>query len=123
MTGVASHGDGGGGWLEKRAARQEVIDHTDAFFANEVVLRLAGSLGEIKQALLNSADEGVVLERPMFRRLYRRLVWTFRVEVSSFERKRYVSLSHEPNKAMNLNSYLGLMGASYREVQTVTGTA
>src|ERR1700683_3906688 len=59
----------------------------------------------------------------MFRRLYRRLVWTFQAEVSSFERKRYASLSHEPNKAMNLNSYMGLMGGSYREVQTVSGTA
>ena len=27
-----------------------------------------------------------------------------------------MSLSHEPNKAMNLNSYIGLMGGSYREV-------
>src|SRR5712671_2454799 len=123
MTALASHYDEAVGWLENLAASQEVIDHTDAFFANEVVLRLAGSVGEIKQALLSSADEGVVLERPMFRRLYRRLVWTFRVEVSSFERKRYVSLSHEPNKAMNLNSYLGLMGGSYRQVRTVTGTA
>ena len=34
-----------------------------------------------------------------------------------------MSLSHEPNKAMNLNSYMGLMGGFYREVRTVTGTA
>jgi cellulose synthase/poly-beta-1,6-N-acetylglucosamine synthase-like glycosyltransferase len=59
----------------------------------------------------------------MFRRLYRRLVWTFSVQITSFERKRYVSLSHEPNKAMNLNSYMGLMGGYYREVDTVGGKA
>ncbi len=53
--------------------------------------------------------------------LYRRLAWTFRSEVSSFQRKRYASLSHEPNKAMNLNSYIGLMGGSYREGQTPAG--
>jgi cellulose synthase/poly-beta-1,6-N-acetylglucosamine synthase-like glycosyltransferase/chitodextrinase len=123
MIALASYYDDAVIWLEWFAAGQPVIDHTDAFFANEVILRLAGSLREIKDALLESANEGVVLERPMFRRLYRRLVWTFQAEVSSFERKRYVSLSHEPNKAMNLNSYLGLMGGSYREVQTVTGTA
>ena len=86
-------------------------------------MRLAASLRTIGAALLDSADEGVVLEHHMFRRLYRRLVWTFRAEVTSFERKRYVSLSHEPNKAMNLNSYMGLMGGFYREVRTVTGTA
>src|SRR6202012_1165003 len=62
-------------------------------------------------------------EPVMFRRLLRRLVWTFRADLSSFERKRYVSLSHEPNKAMNLNSYLGLMGGTYREKRTVTGLA
>ena len=110
-------------WLERLAADQEIIDHTDTFFANEVILRLAGSLRAIETALLASSDEGVVLEQQMFRRLYRRLVWTFRADVSSFERKRYVSLSHEPNKAMNLNSYIGLMGGSYREVQAVTGIA
>ena len=123
MTVLAGHYDEAVARLEDLAATQEIIDHTDAFFANEVVLRLAGSLREIKEALLDSAAEGVVLEQQMFRRLYRRLVWTFRADITSFERKRYVSLSHEPNKAMNLNSYVGLMGGSYREVPTVTGTA
>ena len=51
------------------------------------------------------------------RQLYRRLVWMFRAEVSSFERKRFASLSHEPNKAMNLNSYIGLMGGRYRDAR------
>ena len=87
------------------------------------MLRLANSFREVKTALLESSAEGVVLHPQMFRRLYRRLVWTFSVRVSSFERKKYVSLSHEPNKAMNLNSYLGLMGGTYHEIQTVGGTA
>ena len=56
-----------------------------------------------------------MLHPQMFLRLYRRLVWTFTVRVTSFERKKYVSLSHEPNKAMNLNSYIGLMGGHFRE--------
>ena len=123
MIALASYYEEAAAWLEQLAADSEIIDHTDAFFANEVVLRLAASLRAIGAALLDSADEGVVLEEQMFRRLYRRLVSTFRAEITSFERKRYVSLSHEPNKAMNLNSYLGLMGGSYGEVETVTGTA
>jgi cellulose synthase/poly-beta-1,6-N-acetylglucosamine synthase-like glycosyltransferase/chitodextrinase len=110
-------------WLEDLAARQEISDHTDAFFASEIVLRLADSFREVSTALLESVSEGVVLHEQMFRRLYRRLTWTFRVRISSFERKRYVSLSHEPNKAMNLNSYIGLMGGTYRETRTVAGTA
>ncbi len=110
-------------WLENLADRQEITDHTDEFFVNEIVLRLANSFREVNTALLESSAEGVVLNPQMFRRLYRRLVWTFSVKVSSFERKKYVSLSHEPNKAMNLNSYLGLMGGTYHEIQTVGGTA
>ncbi|HEY1627012.1 MAG TPA: glycosyltransferase family 2 protein [Streptosporangiaceae bacterium] len=123
MMALASHYDEAARWLERLAAETEVIDHTDAFFVNEVLLRLAGSLREIMGALLASTNEGVVLEPVMLRRLYRRLVWIFRVDVSSFERKRYASLSHEPNKAMNLNSYLGLLGGTYREVRTPTGIA
>jgi cellulose synthase/poly-beta-1,6-N-acetylglucosamine synthase-like glycosyltransferase/chitodextrinase len=110
-------------WLEDLAGHQEIIDHTDTFFVKEIVLRLAGSLREVQTALNESAAEGVVLHPQMFLRLYRRLVWTFSARITTFERKRYVSLSHEPNKAMNLNSYMGLMGGMYREVQTVGGTA
>jgi cellulose synthase/poly-beta-1,6-N-acetylglucosamine synthase-like glycosyltransferase len=110
-------------WLENLAAGQQITDHTDTFFANEVLLRLAGSFHEVRTALLDSSAEGVVLHPQMFLRLYRRLVWTFTARISSFERKQYASLSHEPNKAMNLNSYIGLMGGTYRETQTVRGTA
>jgi cellulose synthase/poly-beta-1,6-N-acetylglucosamine synthase-like glycosyltransferase/chitodextrinase len=110
-------------WLENLADSQEITDHTDEFFVNDVVLRLANSFREVETALLESSAEGAVLHPQMFRRLYRRLVWTFSVRVSSFERKKYVSLSHEPNKAMNLNSYLGLMGGTYHEIPTVGGTA
>ena len=110
-------------WLESLARDHEVTDHTDTFFVNEIVLRLAESFREIKTALLDSAAEGVVLHPQVLRRLYRRLAWTFTARISSFERKKYVSLSHEPNKAMNLNSYIGLMGGTYQEIQTVGGTA
>ncbi|MBV9793930.1 MAG: glycosyltransferase [Actinobacteria bacterium] len=123
MVTLAGYYDEAAAWLEDLADDQEIIDHTDAFLVNEVILRLARSLRAIKDALLESASEGVVLEPLMFRRLLRRLVWTFRVDMSSFERKKYVSLSHEPNKAMNLNSYMGLMGGTYREKRTVTGLA
>jgi cellulose synthase/poly-beta-1,6-N-acetylglucosamine synthase-like glycosyltransferase/chitodextrinase len=123
MVAVASAYGEAIAWLEELAGTQELIDHTDTFFVNEIVLRLAESFREVRQALLESASEGVVLTPQMFLRLYRRLVWTFSVRVTSFERKKYVSLSHEPNKAMNLNSYMSLMGGHYREAQVVGGTA
>ena len=43
---------------------------------------------------------------------YRRMAQRFDVTLSSFERKRYANLSHEPNKAMNLNSYIGCLGGA-----------
>ena len=38
-------------------------------------------------------------------------------ELTSFERKRYENLSHEPNKAMNLNAYLALLGQKLCQVR------
>lgn len=120
---LAKHYDAARSWLEELAAAEDIIDHTDAFFANEVLRRLASDLGAVGRALHRAVGEGASLPQARVRQLYRRLAWTFRAELSSFERKRYVSLSHEPNKAMNLNSYIGLMGGKYREVQTVAGPA
>lgn len=52
---------------------------------------------------------------------YARLAGLFNVEFASFERKRYVNLSHDANKAMNLNSYMQLIGHDWQEVQTAQG--
>ncbi len=109
-------------WLRQLASTLDVTDHADAFFCNEVAHRLAGDLQSVAWALRDAAAEDVVLDHAHMRRLYRRLIWIFRAELTSFERKQYSSLSHEPNKAMNLNSYMGLMGGGYRELRTVTGT-
>ena len=51
----------------------------------------------------------------------RRLRALLRVEFDSFERKRFVNLSHAPNKAMNLNSYIGLVGGSFHVEQRTDG--
>jgi cellulose synthase (UDP-forming) len=47
-------------------------------------------------------------------RAYERLVARFRVNVSSYERKRFANLSHEPNRAMNPSSYIALFGRHRR---------
>ena len=110
-------------WLRDLAASQEIVDHSDIFFADHVVRALADDLEIIGLALRAGAAEGAALPTRRLLQLHRRLVATFRVEVTSFERKQYVSLSHAPNKAMNLNSYIGLMGGSYKEVATPLGNA
>jgi EAL domain-containing protein (putative c-di-GMP-specific phosphodiesterase class I)/cellulose synthase/poly-beta-1,6-N-acetylglucosamine synthase-like glycosyltransferase/chitodextrinase len=120
---LASEYDAASGWLDNLASGQDLVDHTDAFFANHVIRRLAHDLSTVATALHQAASEGSSLPGRRAHQLYQRLAWTFQAQLSSFERKRYVSLSHEPNKAMNLNSYMGLMGGDYREVMTVAGPA
>src|SRR5690606_4842950 len=110
-------------WLHGLGARHAIIDHTDLFFVDHVLGALAADLGTVGAALVQGAGEGIALPAGRLLQLYRRLVATFGARVTGFERKRYRSLSHEPNKAMNLNSYIGLMGGSYQEVDTPQGLA
>jgi cellulose synthase/poly-beta-1,6-N-acetylglucosamine synthase-like glycosyltransferase len=109
-------------WIQSLAKQYKVSDHNERFFTNHVLGRLSADLALTGQALHAAAeDDPCKLPYERVAQLYRRLAWTFRAEISCFQRKRYTSLSAEPNKAMNLNSYIGLMGGSYVEVQTPAG--
>lgn len=121
MLELASHFDFAMSWLDDLAGTLPVVDHADEFFADHVLRGLAADLALTAAAIRGAVDQGVVLPASRFHQLYRRLAWTFRAELNSFERKQYANLSHEANKAMNLNSYIGLMGQSYRDVETVGG--
>ncbi len=119
---VAAEYEFAGAWIRSLSDRYHVSDHNEAFFANHVLGKLAADLAVIGGALRNAADdEPDRISAARMAQLYRRLAWTFTCEVSSFQRKTYASLSAEPNKAMNLNSYIGLMGAAYREEETPAG--
>jgi cellulose synthase/poly-beta-1,6-N-acetylglucosamine synthase-like glycosyltransferase len=109
-------------WIRSLSDQYHVSDHNESFFATHILGKLSADLAVIGRALRTAADdEPEKLDAGRLAQLYRRLAWTFRCEVSSFQRKRFASLSAEPNKAMNLNSYIGLMGGAYREVQTPAG--
>jgi cellulose synthase/poly-beta-1,6-N-acetylglucosamine synthase-like glycosyltransferase len=106
-----------GDWFRAQAARQPIADHVDELFVDltyrghaRACLKRGDELTRWSVSCRLAQDDLVVG--------YRWLLSLFEVEVSSFERKRYANLSHAPNKAMNLNSYLGLMGRSFREVAT-----
>ena len=110
----ASAYDDAAKWLRDLSSGEEVVDHVDAFLVHEVLNRLVADLAGVARALGKAVAADAEISAARIRRLYRRLVWIFRADLTSFERKRYASLSHEPNKAMNLNSYIGLMGGRYR---------
>lgn len=118
---LATHYSWAANWLNKLADKEDVEDHVDLFFTEQVLQNLAKELHLLKDALTASCDENTPLTTDRIRQLYRRLVWTFSAELEVFERKKFTSLSHEANKAMNLNSYIGLMGGTYRSEQTPDG--
>lgn len=105
------------GWLESEARAHPVHDHYDDLFIKRILLeparahrRRAAELHRLASRETTAADEA------RFHREYRRLAALFATPMTSFERKRFVNLSHAANKAMNLNSYIGLLGSNYREV-------
>jgi cellulose synthase/poly-beta-1,6-N-acetylglucosamine synthase-like glycosyltransferase len=120
---LADHYAWAASWLHTLADNEEIDDHVDIFFADQVLRGLGDELQLTGKALAASAAEGVSLPRERVAQLYNRLVWIFSAELDVFERKKYVSLSHEANKAMNLNSYIGLMGHAYRQQTTPAGIA
>jgi cellulose synthase/poly-beta-1,6-N-acetylglucosamine synthase-like glycosyltransferase len=121
VLGVALEYERAARWLTDYGAGYEVVDHADRFLVDQVLLGLADDLAANAEALRAAAADGATLVFEHLRYLLRRLTWIFGARIGSFQRKRYVSLSHEPNKAMNLNSYIGLMGDSYREIEVPGG--
>ncbi len=93
-------------WFEALADAEPVRDHTDALFVEQVLRAAAASHRQEAHQLRHR--RGVDHHRLWLG--YRRLLARFEVGVSAFERKRCANLSHEPNKGMNLNSYICLLG-------------
>jgi len=108
-------------WLRDLAADESLDDHADAFLVDRVVLGLAeellGDAEALREGLARAERPGAVemLDR------HRRLVRLFSVETDLFERRRYASLPQAAGKAMNLNSYLALMGRVWRTARTRAG--
>jgi len=104
-------------WFQAQADQHPMIDHVDQLFVDITFRRRAQEyLAKSKEwSDLSTtrhrypSDDDLLVE-------YKRLATLFQVEIGSFERKRYLNLSHEANKAMNLNSYIALMGRSFREI-------
>lgn len=108
-------------WLEDMAENEPMEDHVDEFFIDQVLMGLASELRLNLLALRASLDQASYPDADRVLELQLRLERTFTAKVASFQRKRYASLSHESNKAMNLNSYIALMGRDWRVEQTAIG--
>ena len=83
--------------------------HVDCFFIDEVVRELAATYRRRGRAVAATA-----LTARQVGAEYQRLAALFCDDITAFQRKSFANLSHAANKAMNLNSYIGLMGGRYR---------
>lgn len=109
-------------WLETMADEEPMIDHVDEFFIDQVLMGLASELRLSLLALRAAIDQRALPSADRMLELHLRLERIFTVKASSFQRKRYASLSHEANKAMNLNAYISLMGRGWRTEESAGGT-
>jgi cellulose synthase (UDP-forming) len=108
-------------WFWSEAVTHEPADHSRALFA-DLNLREPGERHGARAAALSRRLKAA--DCPTEKEIlgsYRELASLFSAEVTSFERKRYANLSHAPNKAMNLNSYLSLMGSRVAEKPSSRG--
>lgn len=109
-------------WLRTLGDDWPHEDHVDTFFIDQVIGGLADDIDATACALQAALDADAAPTGERLLELHRRLVRIFTVEATTFERKRYASLSNEPNKAMNLNAYIGLLGGRYHSHPTGEGT-
>ena len=102
-------------WFESQAAAYKNKDHYDALYVARILLEPAAEHRKRADGLADHARTAG-LSSAEAEHEFRRLAALFSARLTSFERKRYENLAHASNKAMNLNSYLGLLGKRLREV-------
>jgi cellulose synthase (UDP-forming) len=109
-------------WFDAQADHPSDADPASLFFA-DLTFRMPASKwrGEAERWAEVAQEQDPPLSADRLRRAYRGLLNVFRVQVASFERKRFANLSHTANKAMNINSYLALLGGSYRMQSSAAG--
>jgi cellulose synthase (UDP-forming) len=101
-------------WLDRLAEQLTAemtaeFAHVDEFVIENIVKAPAAYYRRHAARLFECRLDIELIERE-----YLRLGTLFCTEITTFERKRFSNLSHAANKAMNLNSYIGLMGGRFR---------
>jgi cellulose synthase (UDP-forming) len=124
MRAIATEYETVADWLDEWAAEAEAgsrqaLAHSDRLFVEKILRAPAAAHRRHANDIhrLGASDEARLIAEED------RLTALFRVPITSFERKQYANLSHCPNKAMNLNAYIGLMGRSFRKVDCRIGLA
>jgi cellulose synthase/poly-beta-1,6-N-acetylglucosamine synthase-like glycosyltransferase len=112
-------------WFETQAKHSPEESHTDVWFVEQVLNQPAEACREqaaqwfSRRTQIDTLSANRILDE--IDAAYAHLAGRFQVEFDVFERKQYRNLSQEPNKAMNLNCYLGLMGTRVKPVLLTDG--
>ncbi|WP_013324567.1 glycosyltransferase family 2 protein [Gloeothece verrucosa] len=107
-------------WFKVQAEEYNPQDHAEELMIEKFFLHQYKSLIQIADSLKKSPN--LDSTNPItIKILYQKLIGIFDVKLSSFERKIYNNLSHKSNKAMNINSYIALMGGKFQEINTEKG--
>lgn len=102
-------------WFAEQARHEAAEDHTSKHFVAITFQARVVELREQSEHIRCARKAGGEAEECA--RAYRRLAGAFEVTIELFERKHFDNLSHEPNKAMNLNAYLALLGGTYQVLE------
>lgn len=98
-------------WVDRMSAQIKADNdpsfaHVDRFVIEQVLNNCAADYRLSARRLLDGPE-------PNLNRVRDALACLATGGIESFQRKSFANLAHAPNKAMNLNAYLGLMGKSW----------
>ncbi|HKC92753.1 MAG TPA: glycosyltransferase family 2 protein [Nitrospira sp.] len=112
-------------WFEVHAKEAQIDSHTDVWFVEHILTQPAQACREQSAQWFarrrQMSDVPCEIVQQEIDAAYGRLATRFEVKFDVFERKQYCNLSHEPNKAMNLNSFLGIMGKRVKPIRRKDG--
>lgn len=102
-------------WYERKREQFCADDHVDHFYDGLVLRGGVDRMRALRNNCYALQEQDEVTVKDAIPLYYARAYAFTSVTLAVFQRKGYENLSHEPNKAMNLNSYIGLMGEKYSE--------
>src|SRR5262245_3252279 len=112
-------------WFEVHAKEAQIDSHTDVWFVEHILTQPAQACREQSAQWFarrrQMSDVPCEIVQQGIDAAYGRLATRVEVKFDVFERKQYCNLSHEPNKAMNLNSFLGIMGKRVKPIRRKDG--
>ena len=108
-------------WLDEQAPVFGTGDYVAALFVERILREPARKHRARAREIASRCLGDALLSQADALHEYGRLAGLFSARISSFERKRYVNLSHVRNKASNLNSCIGLLGRHLSEVVRLDG--